>query len=196
MINLNTSVVFSPWTLHATNSLKYHNAYHVCLLLSFVFLHKNNIAWVLDDITTIYPSKTGRVLLLRWTCISHWKCWKGGCDSVIIPSLDNDNTYGRNWMAMFKQLASFKNASESIVAEESPHKLCRWMSQQCFYFSMKYSTSKSDATMKCGKLLTPACEAKLKSIGFCFIWNKDVSLHESKWMKKFEQAKEFYKLKA
>jgi hypothetical protein len=36
--NLNTAVVFGPRTLHATNSLRYHNAYRVCLLLSW-FLH-------------------------------------------------------------------------------------------------------------------------------------------------------------
>ncbi len=36
------------------------------------------------------------------------------------------------------------------------------------------------------------CEAKLKSIGFSFTSNKDDSLHKSKWMTKFEQAKAFY----
>ncbi len=63
--NLNTAVVFGPWTLHTTNSLRYHNAYRVCLLLSFGFLHKENIALVFDDITTNCPSKSDRALLLR-----------------------------------------------------------------------------------------------------------------------------------
>ncbi len=56
-LNLNTAVVFGPQTLHAINSLRYHNAYRVCLLLSFGVLHKENIALVLEDITTNFPIK-------------------------------------------------------------------------------------------------------------------------------------------
>jgi hypothetical protein len=55
---LNTAVVFGPRTLHSANSVNYHDAYRVCLLLSFGFIHKENTALVLDDITTMYPSKT------------------------------------------------------------------------------------------------------------------------------------------
>ncbi len=145
-LNINTAVVFGPQTLHATNSFRYHNSYHVCLLLSFGFLHKENIAFVLDDITTKYPSKIDRALLLGWACKPHWKCRKGG-DSVHILSLDNDVIYGVTWMEMVNQLASFKMASEHVAAdevEECPYKICQWRSRQCFYFSMKYSTSKSD----------------------------------------------------
>jgi hypothetical protein len=54
-LNLNTAVVFGPRTFYATNSVKYRDAFHVCLLLSFGFIHKENI-----DITTNYPSKTDR----------------------------------------------------------------------------------------------------------------------------------------
>jgi hypothetical protein len=124
--------------------------------LSFGFLFKENITLVLDDITTKYPSKTNCALLLRWPHKPCWKCRKGG-DSLHIPRLDNDTIYGVIWTVMFNQIASLKKSSESIVSEESPHKLCR-----------------------------------LKSIGFCFTYNKFVSLHESKWMKTFKQAKAFY----
>ncbi len=106
-LNLNTSVVFGPRILHATNSVKYHDAYRVCLLLSFGFIHKGNISLVLDDITTIYPSKTDRELLFKWAHKPHWKCVKGG-DSVKIPRLDNDTIYGVTWMEKFNQLASIK----------------------------------------------------------------------------------------
>jgi hypothetical protein len=81
-----------------------------------------------------------------------------------ISKVSNDTIYGLKRMVMFNQLASLKKASESILAdqvEECPYKLRRWMSQQCSYFSMKYSTSKSDATIKYGKILTSAHEAKL-----------------------------------
>jgi hypothetical protein len=163
-------------------------------LLSIGFLHKENITLVLDDITTKYPSKTDRALLLGWARKPHWKCRKGG-DSVHIPRLDNDIIYGVTSMEMFNQLASFKTVSEHVAAdkaEECPYKLRRWMSQQHFYFSMKCSTSKSENTMKYGKVLTSAREAKLKSIGFCFSCKKASCIHEAKWMKKFELAKAFY----
>ena len=115
-LNLNTAVVFGPRTIHATNTLKYHDAYRVCLLLSFGFIHKENIALVLDDITTMYPSKTDRTLLLKWARKPHWKCLKGG-DSVHIPRLDNDAIYGLTWMKMFNQLASIKKKPEFVVVE-------------------------------------------------------------------------------
>jgi hypothetical protein len=193
-LNLNTAVVFGPRTIHATNTLKYHDAYRVCLLLSFGFIHKENISFVLDNITTNYPSKTDRALLLKWARKPHWKCLKGG-DSVHIPRLDNDAIYGVSWMKMFNQLASYTNNSNHVEADEvkeCPYQLRRWISQQRFYFLMKYSTSKSDATIKYGKILTSAREAKLKSIGFCFTGKKGSSLHESKWMKKFKLAEAFY----
>ncbi len=149
---------------------------------------------VLDDITTNYPSTTDRALLLGWARKPHWKCRKVG-DLVHIPRLDNDNIYGVTWMEMFNQLAFFQTASQHVAADEvdeCPYKLCRWMSQQRFYFSMKYSTSKSDNTIKYGKVLTSAREAKLKSISFCFSCKKASSIHEAKWMKKFKLAKTFY----
>ncbi len=46
--------------------------------------------------------------------------------------------------------------------------------------------------MKYGKLMTCAREVKLISAGFDFTYNHDYSVHQSKWMKKFEQAKAFY----
>ena len=46
--------------------------------------------------------------------------------------------------------------------------------------------------MKYGKMMTSACEAKLISVGFNFTCNHDYSVNQSKWMKKFEQAKAFY----
>ena len=73
-----------------------------------------------------------------------------------------------------------------------PISLRRWISQQRFYFSIKYNSSKSVSYMKYGKLMTCAREAKLISVGFDFTYNHDYSIHQSKWMKKFEQAKAFY----
>jgi hypothetical protein len=87
--------------------VKYHDAYHVCLLLSFGFINKESISLVLDDITTNYPSKTDCVLLLKWAHKPHWKCLKGG-DSAHIPRLDNEAIYGLTWLEMFNQLASLK----------------------------------------------------------------------------------------
>jgi hypothetical protein len=73
-LNLNTAVVFGPQTLHATIYVKYHDAYRVFLLLSFGFIHKENISLVLDGITTNYPSKTNRALLLKWAHKNPWEC--------------------------------------------------------------------------------------------------------------------------
>ncbi len=138
-LNLNTAVVFGLWTLHATNSVKYHDAYRVCLLVSFGFIHKENISWVLDDITTIYPSKTDRALLLKWARKPHWKCSKRG-DSVHAPRLDNDAIYGLTWMEMFNQLASLKKNSECVDVDDIvdiPKSLHWWIYEQRFYFSIK-----------------------------------------------------------
>jgi hypothetical protein len=41
-------------------------------------------------------------------------------------------------------------------------------------------------------MMTCAHETKLISVGFNFSRNHDYSLNQSKWMKKFEQAKAFY----
>ncbi len=41
-------------------------------------------------------------------------------------------------------------------------------------------------------MMTCAHEAKLISVGFNFTCNHDYSINQSKWMKKFEQAKAFY----
>jgi len=98
---------------------------------------------VLDDITTKYPSKTDRALLLKWARKPHWKCSKGG-DSVHIPRLDNDAIYGLTWMEMFNQIASLKKKSECVVVDDIvdiPKSLHRWISKQRFYFSIKYNSS-------------------------------------------------------
>jgi hypothetical protein len=57
---------------------------------------------------------------------------------------------------------------------------------------MKYTTSKSDYNIEIGRMITFACEAKLKSIGFQFTTFRESGINQSKWMDKFLQAKEFY----
>ncbi len=94
---------------------------------------------------------------------------------------------------MFNQITSIKK-SEYVVDDivDIPKSLRWWISQQRFYFSIKYNSSKSVSYMKYGKLMICAREAKLISVGFEFTYNYDYSVHQSKWMKKFEQAKAFY----
>jgi hypothetical protein len=79
--------------------------------------------------------------------------------------------------------------SECLVVDDIvdiPISLRHWISQQRFYFSIKYNSSKSVGYMKYGKMMTCAREAKLISAGFDFTDNHDYSVHQSKRMKKFE----------
>ncbi len=92
-------------------------------------------------------------------------------------------------------LLSRRKKSECVVVDEIvdiPKSLHRWISQQHFYFSIKYNSSKSVSCMRYGKMMTCAHEAKLISVGFNFTCNHDYSINQSKWIKKVEQAKAFY----
>jgi hypothetical protein len=44
---------------------------------------------------------------------------------------------------------------------------------------MKYATSKSDYSIKVGRMMTFACEAKLKSIGFHFKASRENGINQS-----------------
>jgi hypothetical protein len=96
---------------------------------------------------------------------------------------------------MFTQLESVRNATGSLIVadgKQSGVQLCRWVYAQHHNYSMKYATSKSDYSIKIGRMMTFAREAKLKSIGFQFTALREDGINQSKWMDKFLQAKRFY----
>ena len=79
--------------------------------------------------------------------------------------------FGQYWSKMFAQLESVKNATGSFIfadGNQSGVQLRRWISAQRHKYSMKYATSKSDYSIKIGRMMTFAREAKLKSVGFQF----------------------------
>jgi hypothetical protein len=88
-------VIFSPSTIHYTAPVAYCNeAYRVCLFVSVAHITKGNIKMLLEDITSLYPSKNDEASLLRWSHNRpHWKC----CQNVIstnIPAVSDDLIFG------------------------------------------------------------------------------------------------------
>jgi hypothetical protein len=144
--DLDNIVIFGPSTIHSSAPVTYCNdAYQVCLFLSVANINKGNIDVLLEDIKSIYPSKTDKALLLRWSCIRpHWKC----CQHVIttnIPIIQNEIIiYGDHWSMMFDILLSLKsNIDVAITAayHQSMSASCRqWVYEQHHYYSVKYSS--------------------------------------------------------
>jgi hypothetical protein len=84
-----------------------------------------------------------------------------------------------------------KNSTGSFIVadgKQSRVQLPRWSSAQWHNYSMKCATSKSVYTIKIGRMMTFACEAKLKSIDFQFTTSQESGINQSKWI----QAEDFY----
>jgi len=192
--NVGTAVIFGPHTFHSTAALRYTNTNRVCLIVSIAHITKANVSALLEDVSNLYPSKKDNALLMRWSRKPHWKVVRGK-NTCAIPTCDDDVIFGRYWSKMFALLESVKNATGSfIVADgnQSGVQLRRWISAQRHNYSMKYATSKSDYSIKIGRMMTFAREAKLKSIGFQFKISRESGINQSKWMDKFLQAEDFF----
>jgi hypothetical protein len=68
-------VIFGPSTIHCKAPVAYCNeAYRVCLFVSVAHITKGNINMLLEDITSLYPSKNDEPFFLRWSHNRpHWK---------------------------------------------------------------------------------------------------------------------------
>jgi hypothetical protein len=58
---------------------------------------------------------------------------------------------------MFTQLESVRSATGSLIVadgEQSGVQLRRWVYAQCHNYSMKYATSKSNYSIKVGRMMT------------------------------------------
>jgi hypothetical protein len=76
-----------------------------------------------------------------------------GKNTCARPTCNDNIIFGQFWSTMFTQLESTKNATGSfIVADgnQSGIQLFRWVSAQRHNYSMKYTTSKSDDSVKKG----------------------------------------------
>jgi hypothetical protein len=106
-------VIFGPSTIHSTAPVAYWDeAYRVCLFVSVAHITKGNINMLLEDITSRYPSKDDKALLLRWSRNRpHWK----HCRTVIctnIPAVSDDLIFGDRWCKMFGILQSLTNSTD------------------------------------------------------------------------------------
>jgi len=192
--DIGSAVIFGPHTFHSTAVLRYTNANRVCLILSIGHITKANVSALLEDVSNIYPSNKGNALLMRWSRKPHWKVVRGKskCD---IPTCLDEVIFGQYWLNMFTQLESVRSATGSLIVadgEQSGVQLRRWVYAQRHNYSMKYATSKSNYSIKVGRMMTFAREAKLKSIGFQFTISRESGINQSKWMEKFLQAKDFF----
>jgi hypothetical protein len=192
-------VIFGPSTIHSTAPVAYcDEAYRVCLFVSVAHITKGNINMLLEDITSLYPYKDDKALLLRWSCNRpHWK----HCRTVIctnIPAVSGDLIFGDRWCKMFGILQSLTNSTDgNAVPPDHPSSSIsfrQWVSEQRHYYSLKHCSSDTVLCQrrKLARLMTHAREAKLKSIWFLFSCPYDCGIGHHWWMPNFNKLKSFY----
>ncbi len=117
-------VIFGPSTIHSTAPVHYcDDAFRVCLFLSVAHITKGNIDVLLEDVTSLFPSKNDKALLLRWSCNQpHWK-FIHNVTSTNIPIVPDNKIFGDQWCKMFDILVSLKSSTDNIVV--SPDDLDR-----------------------------------------------------------------------
>lgn len=189
---LESTLVFGPDTLHATAPVKYTSASRLCLILSVAYVTKENVSLILEDVTNIYPSKK---LLMRWSCRNpHWRCQKSSV-SISIPRIDDKIIYGMTWLKMFTCLRSALTATNGSAPGKNVStckRLHKWISEQRYFYSVKYAAVQSPSKIKVGRLMTSSREAKLKSIGFSFKRSRYTDVFQEKWMENFRRAQAFF----
>jgi len=188
-------VIFGPSTIHSTAPVHYcDDAFRVCLFLSVAHITKGNIDVLLEDVTSLFPSKNDKALLLRWSRNQpHWKCIRNVI-STNIPTVPDNIIFGDRWCKMFDILVSLKSSTDNIVVSPDVISFRQWVSLQHHYYALKYSPQDtiSDKKQKRARLMTHACKAKLKSIGFLFICPAGSSVIQHRWMQNFNKLKLFY----
>jgi hypothetical protein len=133
-------VIFGPSTIHSTAPDHYSDdAFRVCLFLSVAHITKGNIDVLLEDVTSLFPSKNDKALLLRWSRNQpHWKCIHNVI-STNIPTVPDTIIFGARWCKMFDILVSLKSSNDNIAVSPDVISFCQWVSLQRHYYALKYS---------------------------------------------------------
>ena len=136
-------VIFGPSTIHCKAPVAYCNeAYRVCLFVSVAHITKGNINMLLEDITSLYPSKNNEPFFLRWSHNRpHWKhCWN--VISTNNPVVSDNSIFGDWWCKMFVILQCLKNSTDgtavSLDHPSSSISFHQWVSEQRHYYSLKH----------------------------------------------------------